>query len=106
NRNHIQIDKNAANLLESEFQENLYMQEKEVDKLVNYAGEGSTIIYEIAAEVISPSKTFNAFQFVDAVLHKKLSQAVKIFNELEKMTEESISLIALLALHSSIIYQV
>src|SRR5699024_5230751 len=86
NRINIQIIKNAANLLESEFQENLYMLEKEVDKLVNYAGEGSTITYEIAAEVISPSKTFNALQFVDAVLQKNLSQAVKIFKELEKMS--------------------
>lgn len=106
NRNHIQIDKNAANLLESEFQENLYMLEKEVDKLVNYAGEGSTITYEIAAEVISPSKTFNALQFVDAVLQKNLSQAVKIFKELEKMSEEPIGLIALLAYQFRIIYQV
>src|SRR5699024_5343350 len=106
NRNYIQKDKNDANLLESEFHENLYMLEKEVDKRVNYAGEGSTITYEIAAEVISPSKTFNALQFVDAVLQKNLSQAVKIFKELEKMSEEPIGLIALLAYQFRIIYQV
>src|SRR5699024_6662824 len=45
NRNHMQIDKNAAHLLESEFQENLYKLEKEGDTLVTYAGEGSTIKY-------------------------------------------------------------
>src|SRR5699024_674008 len=97
NRNHIQIDKNAANLLESEFQENLYMLEKEVDKLVNYAGEGSAITYEIAAEVISPSKTFNALQFVDAVLQKNLYRAVKIFRELVKLLGESLGLLTLVA---------
>lgn len=105
-RHHIQIEQSAVDLLESEFQDNLYMLEKEIEKLANFAGEKSTISKEVAAEVISPSNTSNALQFVDAVLKKDLSQAIKIFKELEKMSEEPIGLIALLAYQFRVIYQV
>jgi DNA polymerase-3 subunit delta len=102
----IHITGDALALLESEYQTNLYMLQKELEKLALFAGEGETITKEMAEEIISPSNTFNALQFVDAVLKKDLAQAIKIYKGLEKMKEEPIGLIALLAYQFRVILQV
>ena len=102
----ITLTEEASLLLESEFQTNLYMLQKEMEKLALYVGQGNTVTKEIADEVISPSKDYNALQLVDAVLKRDLHQAIKIFKDLEKMNEEPIGLIALLAYQFRVIFQV
>src|SRR5699024_7256706 len=47
-----------------------------------------------------------ALQLVDAVLKRDLHDAIKIYKDLEKMNEEPIGLIALLAYQFRIIFQV
>ena len=103
---HITLTEDASLLLESEFQANLSMLQKEMEKLALYVGEGNTVTKEIADEVISPSNTYNALQLVDAVLKRDLHQAIKIFKDLEKMNEDPIGLIALLAYQFRVIFQV
>lgn len=102
----IQLTEETYLLLESEFAGNLYMLQKEMEKLALHVGEGSTVTKEVADEVISPSSTYNALQLVDAVLKRDLHQAIKIFKDLEKMNEEPIGLIALLAYQFRVIFQV
>src|SRR5699024_6309817 len=87
-------------------QSNLYILQKELNKLAIYVGENRKVTKEIAEQMISPSNTFNALQFVDAVLKRDLQQAIRIFKELEKMNEEPIGLIALLAYQFRITFQV
>ena len=106
--NHLQIHltDETFQLLESEFADDLYMLEREMEKLALYVGAGNTVTKEIADEVISPSKAYNALQLVDAVLKRNLHEAVKIYKDLEKMNEEPIGLIALLAYQFRVIFQV
>lgn len=93
-------------LLESEFASNLYMLQKEMEKLALHVGKGKTVTKAIADDVISPSNTYNALQLVDAVLTRNLHHAIKIFKDLEKMNEEPIGMIALLAYQFRVIFQV
>lgn len=102
----IEVTPEAYALLETEFESDLYMLQKEINKLALYVGEGEVVTKEIAEQLISPSRQFNGLQFVDAVLKRDLAQAVKIYKELEKMKEEPIGLIALLAYQFRIILQV
>lgn len=102
----IEVTTDTYALLENEFQFDLYMLQKEINKLALYVGEGATVTKEIAEQLISPSRQFNGLQFADAVLKRDLAQAVKIYKELEKMKEEPIGLIALLAYQFRVILQV
>lgn len=102
----IDVTEEASLLLESEFQANLSMLQKEMEKLAHYVGPGKTVSKEIADKIISPSNTYNALQLVDAVLRRDLHQAIKIFKDLEKMNEDPIGLIALLAYQFRVIFQV
>src|SRR5699024_1279418 len=102
----IKLTEETFELLESEFADDLYMLEREMEKLALYVGTGNTVTKEIADEVISPSKAYTALQLVDAVLKRDLHDAIKIYKDLEKMNEEPIGLIALLAYQFRIIFQV
>lgn len=102
----INVSDETFMLLESEFASNLYMLQKEMEKLALHVGKGNTVTKEIADDVISPSNTYNALQLVDAVLTRNLHQAIKIFKDLEKMNEDPIGMIALLAYQFRVIFQV
>lgn len=102
----IVVEEEAYLLLEAEFQSNLYMLEKEIEKLAMYVGEGGIVTKEIATNVMSTSVNQNALQLVDAVLTNNLHKAIQIYKDLEKMKEEPIGLIALLAYQFRVIYQV
>jgi len=102
----IELTADTYAMLESEFQDNLYLLQKEIHKLALFAGEERVISKETAAQIISPTRQSNALQFVDAVLKRDLAQAISIYHELTKMKEEPIGLIALLAYQFRIIFQV
>src|SRR5699024_2027475 len=93
-------------MMENEFQTDLFMLQKEMHKLALFAGEEKLVTKEMAEQIVSPSNQSNALQFVDAVLKRDLAQAIAIYNELAKMKEEPIGLIALLAYQFRIIFQV
>lgn len=102
----IDVTEDATMLLESEFQGNLTMLQKEMEKLALFVGKGNVVTKEIADDIISPSSTHNALQLVDAVLKRNLHEAITIFKDLEKMNEDPIGLIALLAYQFRVIFQV
>lgn len=102
----IKLNEAACLRLEAEFHSNLYMMEKEIEKLALFVGEGGEVTQEIAENLISTSLNNNALQLVDAVLTKNLHEAIKIYKDLEKMKEDPIGLIALLAYQFRIIFQV
>lgn len=102
----ISITQEACNIMEAEFQTNLQLIEKELEKLALFIGPGGEITREIALDNIATSLTHNALELVDAVLKKDLHKAIVIYKELEMMKEEPIGLIALLSYQFRIIYQV
>lgn len=102
----IVMEEAACLVLEAEFDSNLYVLQKEIEKLALYVGESGIVTKEIVMDVMSRSLNQNALQLVDAVLTKNLHDAIKIYKQLEKMKEDPIGLIALLAYQFRIIFQV
>src|SRR5699024_12465794 len=59
-----------------------------------------------AYSIIFPKKQKKCLQIVNAIKKKKLTKAIAMYKDLEKMKEEPIGLIALLAYQFRIIFQV
>lgn len=93
----ISVDDGALEIIEAEISTNLHLLESELTKLASYVGEGGTVTKEIAEELISHTISSSALRLVDAVIERNLTKAISIFKDLEKMKEEPIALIGLLA---------
>ncbi|SFD55870.1 DNA polymerase III, delta subunit [Lentibacillus persicus] len=93
----ITIEDDVYDMLESEMSTNLNQLRNELAKLAAYVGENGIVTKEIADNLISHTETSSSFKLVDAVIDRELHQAISIYKDLEKMNEEPIALIALLA---------
>lgn len=103
---HITIDQAAYDVLEGEISTNLYLLKNELSKLALYVGEGGTISREIAEKLISHTANSSSLRLVDAVIDRDIRKAISIYKDLEKMKEEPIALIALLAFQFRTIFRV
>lgn len=92
----VTFDEQVLALLESEFESNLFMLQKEMEKLATFAGENHHVTIQDTYELMSQSLTGNALQLVDAVLKRNMKDAFIIYKNIQKMGEEPIGLIALL----------
>ncbi|HLR80607.1 MAG TPA: DNA polymerase III subunit delta [Bacillota bacterium] len=102
----ITITEDAFEIIEFELATNLQLLESELEKLALYVGEGGTVTTDVAEKLISHTTDHSALQLVDAVISRNLSQAISIYKDLEKMNEEPIALIGLLAFQFRTILQV
>lgn len=93
----ITINDDAYEMLETELSTDLYLLRNELTKLATYVGEGGVVTREIAESLVSHTTSNSSLRLVDAVIERNLFKAVSIFKDLEKMKEEPIGLIALLA---------
>src|SRR5699024_8911715 len=84
---HVQISDEIIALLEAEFANDLYLLEKEIEKLALYAGEGNEITVQDAHDLLSKSLTGNALQLVDALFKKDMKTAFVIFKNIQKLGE-------------------
>lgn len=105
-QHHITLTNEALYLLESEFENNLYLLQQEMEKLALFVGQEGEVTQKIAKDIVSASLSFSAFELIDAVLNKDLYTAIKIYKDLERKGENPIGLIAFLAYQFRIIYQV
>lgn len=94
---HVDLSDEVIALLEAEFANNLYLLEKEIEKLALYAGEGNAVTIQDAHDLLSKSLTGNALQLVDALFKKDMKTAFVIFKNIQKLGEEPIALLALIA---------
>lgn len=62
-----------------------------------YVGKNGVVTKEIAESLVSHTETNSSLRLVDAVIDHDLHKAISIYKDLEKMKEEPIGLIALLA---------
>src|SRR5699024_9064037 len=83
-------------LLEAEYANNLYLLEKEEEKLALYAGEGNEVTVADVHDLLSHSLAGNALQLVDAIFKKDMKTAFIICKNIQKLGEEPIALLALL----------
>ncbi|MFC4558874.1 DNA polymerase III subunit delta [Virgibacillus kekensis] len=93
----ITIADDAYEMLEAELSGDLHLLRNELTKLSFYVGEGGLVTKEIAENLVAHSTDNSSLRLVDAVMERDLHKAVSIYKDLEKMKEEPIGLIALLA---------
>lgn len=92
----IKIDNNAYDLFEG-FSSDLHQLESELTKMSLFVGENGTITKDVAEQLISHTSTSSSLKLADAVINRDLPKAISIYKDLEKMNEEPIALIGLLA---------
>lgn len=100
------IAPDAYEVFEAELVVNLHLIQNELMKLAAFVGENGVVTKEIAENLISQTANSSALRLVDAVLERNLHKAIAIYHDLEKMNEEPIALIALLAFQFRTIFQV
>lgn len=93
----ITIEPEAYDVFEGELIINLHLIQQEIQKLAAYVGENGIVTKEIAEKLIAHTANSSALRLVDAVLERDLVKAMLIQQDLKKMKEEPIGLIALLA---------
>ncbi|MFC7748043.1 DNA polymerase III subunit delta [Lentibacillus kimchii] len=93
----VSIEEEALDMLASELSTNLYQVQNELAKLATFTGGNGVITKDIADHLISHTETGSSLRLVDAVINRDLHRAVSIYKDLEKMKEDPIGLIALLA---------
>src|SRR5699024_4437520 len=93
----IMIEDEAIEVIEAETATDLKLLESELWKLALYVGNEGVVSKEIAEQLISHTANSSSLRLVDAVIEQDLTKASTIFKELEKLNEEPIALIGLLA---------
>jgi DNA polymerase III subunit delta len=93
----ITIADDAFPIFENELSTDLKIIESELEKISLYVGEGGTITRQVAEELVSHTISSSGIRLVDAVMDGDLAKAISIYKDLEKMKEEPIALIGLLA---------
>ena len=93
----ITISSGAYEIFEAELSTNLHQLENEIKKIALYVGQNGEITKEIAEEMVSHTTNTSSLRLVDAVIERNLHKAIRIYKDLEKMKEEPIALIGLIA---------
>ncbi|WP_068674371.1 DNA polymerase III subunit delta [Oceanobacillus sp. Castelsardo] len=97
NQFHITIDQDAVEIIEGELSANLQLLESELKKFSTFVGDNGVVTKEVVDKLISHTSNSSSLRLVDAVIERDLHKAIAIFKDLEKMNEEPIALIGLLA---------
>src|SRR5699024_10177189 len=96
-RENISMTDEAKLRFEAEFGPNLYLLQKEVEKMAHYIGEGGELSESELLDIMSGSVEQTAIELTDAVLANDLKKAITIYKQLDIMSEMPMGLIALLA---------
>lgn len=94
---HITVTEDAREVLETELAENLQLLEEELKKFALFVGEGGLVTREVVGQLLSQTANSTSLRLADAVMGRNLAEAIRIFKDLEKLKEDPISLIGLLA---------
>ncbi|MGE6259469.1 DNA polymerase III subunit delta [Heyndrickxia sporothermodurans] len=103
--NRVQIDQDAIEMLITLAGTNLMMLSKEIDKLTLFVGESNLIDSQIVEKLTARSLEQNIFALVDKVVHRKTSEALRIYYDLLKQNEEPIKILSILANQFRLLYQ-
>ncbi|MFC4404158.1 DNA polymerase III subunit delta [Gracilibacillus xinjiangensis] len=94
---HVQMAPDVVTYMINEIGTDLMILQSEMEKMALYIGEGNTIRLEDAELLLSHHESNSALKLVDAIIANDLVKAINITKDLEKLGEEPIKLIALLA---------
>jgi len=85
---------------------NLLLTTNEIDKLALFVGEDGTVTVDVVDELVAKTIEQDIFMLINAIVSRRIDEALSIFFELMKQKEDPIKLIALLARQIRIQYQV
>lgn len=102
----INLNNEAIELLASELSTDLGLIKNELTKLSLYVGEGGLVTKEVAESLVAHNVNQSSSRLVEAVMERNLHKAVEIYRDLEKMKEEPIAIVALLAYQFRMMMQV
>ncbi|MDL4841481.1 DNA polymerase III subunit delta [Aquibacillus rhizosphaerae] len=102
----VTIEESVFELIVQEAGANLLMLQNEIEKMATFVGEGGTVSMEVAEKLLSHNSNTSGLKLVDAVITRDLKKAITIFKDLEKMNEDAIPLLALLASQFRTIFHV
>ncbi|MBY7143329.1 DNA polymerase III subunit delta [Virgibacillus sp. NKC19-3] len=94
---HVTIADDAYEIFDTALSANLQLLENELTKMASFVGENGTITRGIAEKLISHTTNGSSLRLADAVIERNLHKAIAVYKDLEKMKEEPIALIGLLA---------
>ncbi|SER18380.1 DNA polymerase III, delta subunit [Gracilibacillus ureilyticus] len=94
---HVKVEPDVVTYMINEIGTDLMILQSELEKMALYIGEGNTIRMEEAELLLSHHESNSALKLVDAIIANDLVKAINIMKDLEKLGEEPIKLIALLA---------
>ncbi|MFH5778314.1 DNA polymerase III subunit delta [Heyndrickxia oleronia] len=103
--NGVTIDEDAAELLITLSGTNLMMLSSEIDKLSLFIGENNKIDKATVERLASRTLEQNIFSLVDKVVHRNISDALRIYYDLLKQNEEPIKILSILANQFRLVYQ-
>lgn len=103
--NEVHIDDDAVDLLITLAGTNLMMLSAEIDKLSLFVGVSNSIKGETVENLTSRTLEQNIFSLVDKVVHRKISEALRIYYDLLKQNEEPIKILSILANQFRLLYQ-
>jgi DNA polymerase-3 subunit delta len=99
------ISKHTANLLVQRIGTNLNNLSSELDKLILYVGDRTTIEEEDVMKASLDFPAENVFSLIDAIGYRKKTQALAIFKSLYEQGEEFLSILYLITRHFRILWQ-
>ncbi|MEW6096077.1 MAG: DNA polymerase III subunit delta [bacterium] len=99
------ISKTAANLLIQRVGTKLNNLNSELDKLVLYVGDKSTIEEDDIMKVSLGSHSENIFSLIDAIGYRKKVQALGIFKQLSDQGEEFLPILFMITRHFRLLWQ-
>lgn len=100
------IDYNTINYVMDNSYNNLDIMFNELDKIMLYYSFPCHIKFNDVVNIIGEEKTNNNFVFVNAVVEKRLGDALKILKNLKVYKVEAVTLVALLAREYRLMYYV
>lgn len=93
----VHISKNVIDYFVEKIGTNLMLIHSEMEKLALYVGEGNTIRLEDAEIMLSNQENSSALKLVDAIIAEDLAKAIEVTRDLQKLKEDAIALLALIA---------
>ncbi|SFA95415.1 MULTISPECIES: DNA polymerase III subunit delta [unclassified Bacillus (in: firmicutes)] len=102
----IEFEPEAIELMINLAGTNLFMLTNEVDKLALYSESEKKVSVQTVEKLVARSLEQNIFALIEKVLQRKMSDALRIYYDLQKQNEEPIKILSLLGGQFRLIYQV
>lgn len=101
----ISCEKKKINIILERLTNEMYTVDKEINKLIDYVGQGGTIEKDMIETFITKSLEINIFELVDGIGNKNIKKSLDIYNNLVLMKEPPIKILTMIVRQIRILLQ-